>query len=48
MLTFVKKDFPKITAELYKEAFWSQSFCLISTEGISVEIIQEYIQNQGR
>ncbi|WP_457820187.1 transposase [Staphylococcus aureus] len=28
--------------------FWSQSYCLISTGGVTVDIIKEYIQTQGR
>lgn len=43
----VKRDFPQIKKSLYKEAFWSQSFCLISTGGVTVDIIREYIQSQG-
>jgi putative transposase len=27
----IKKEYPSIKSRLYKEAFWSQSFCLIST-----------------
>lgn len=27
--------------------FWSQSFCLISTGGVNVDIIKQYIQTQG-
>lgn len=43
----IKKEYPSITSKLYKEAFWSQSFCLISTGGASVEIIKRYIESQG-
>lgn len=44
----IKKGFPEIQTQLYKEAFWSQSFCLISTGGAPVDVIQEYIKNQGK
>jgi putative transposase len=27
--------------------FWSQSYCLISTGGVTVDIIKQYIQSQG-
>ena len=43
----IKKEFPKIRKSLWKEMFWSQSYCLISTGGVTVDIIKEYIQSQG-
>lgn len=44
----VKKENPEIKKSLWKEMFWSQSFCLISTGGVSVDIIKQYIQTQGQ
>ena len=43
----IKKEFPKIRKFLWKEMFWSQSYCLISTGGATVDVIQQYIQSQG-
>ena len=43
----IKKEYPSIRSRLCKEAFWSQSFCLISTGGVSIEIIKKYIESQG-
>ena len=43
----VKKENPEIKSKLWKEAFWSQSFCLITTGGASLEAIKRYIENQG-
>ena len=43
----IKKEFPKIRKSLWKELFWSQSYCLISTGGATVDIIKQYIQSQG-
>lgn len=43
----IKKEFPQIRKSLWKEMFWSQSYCLISTGGVSVDVIQKYIQSQG-
>lgn len=43
----IKKENPEIKKSLWKEMFWSQSFCLISTGGLSVDIIKQYIQTQG-
>ena len=44
----IKKEFPDIRQKLWKETFWSQSFCLISTGGVTVDIIENYIQSQGK
>ncbi len=43
----IKKEFPDIKKYLWKEMFWSQSFCLISTGGVTADIIKQYIQSQG-
>ena len=43
----IKKEYPSIRASLYKEMFWSQSFCLISTGGANIETIKKYIESQG-
>ena len=43
----IKKDYPSIRSKLYKEAFWSQSFCLISTGEANIETIRKYIESQG-
>ena len=43
----IKKEYPSIKSRLYKEAFWSHSFCLISTGGASIETIKKYIESQG-
>ena len=44
----IKKEYPEIKKHLWKDMFWSQSYCLISTGGVTVDIIKEYIQTQGR
>ena len=43
----IKKEFPQIRKSLWKEMFWSQSYCLISAGGVTVDIIRQYIQSQG-
>ena len=43
----IKKEFPEVRKELWKEYFWSQSFCLLTTGGAPLEIIKQYIENQG-
>jgi putative transposase len=37
-----------IRKSLWKEMFWSQSFCLLTTGGAAVDIIRQYIQSQGK
>ena len=44
----LKKEFPSIRDKLWKEQFWSQSFCLLTTGGAPLEIVKEYIQTQGQ
>ena len=43
----IKKEFPQIRTKLWKEYFWSRSFCLISAGGATTETIKNYIQTQG-
>ena len=44
----LKKEFPQIRQKLWKEYFWSQSFCLLTTGGAPIEAIKKYIENQGQ
>lgn len=43
----LKKEFPEIRQKLWKEYFWSQSFCLLTTGGAPIEVIRKYIETQG-
>ena len=43
----IKKEFPSIKKQLWKEYFWSRSYCLTTTGGASLDVIKKYIQNQG-
>ena len=43
----LKKEFPQIKHKLWKEYFWSQSFCLLTTGGAPIEVIRKYIESQG-
>ena len=43
----IKRDFPEIRQKLWKEYFWSQSFCLLTTGGAPIEVIRKYIETQG-
>lgn len=46
----IKKEFPRIKGLLWNGAFWSKSYCLLTTGGAPVEVIRKYIesQNEGR
>ena len=43
----IKEEFPDLRNSLWKEMFWSKSFCLITTGGVSTDVIQKYIESQG-
>ena len=44
----IKKEFPQIRSKLWKEYFWSRSYCLLTTGGAPIEIIKEYIKSQSK
>ena len=44
----IKKHFPHIRKRLWKEMFWSRSYCLLTTGGAPIEIIKRYIESQGQ
>lgn len=43
----LKKEYPQIKEKLWKEAFWSQSFCLLTAGEAPIEAIRQYIESQG-
>ena len=43
----VKKEFPEIRKKLWRECFWSQSFCLITAGGAPLSVLKRYIESQG-
>ena len=44
----LKKEFPIIRQKRWKEMFWSRSFCLLSSGGVPIEVIKQYIEEQGQ
>jgi len=42
----IKKEFPHIRSLLWKEQFWSRSYCLISAGGAPLEVLKQYIKSQ--
>ena len=43
----IKKNFPAVRRKLWKEMFWSRSFCLLTTGGAPIAAIRKYIEKQG-
>ena len=43
----IKKEYPSVRSKLWKESFWSKSYCLLTTGGAPVEVIKKYIESQG-
>ena len=43
----IKKEYPEISQKLWKGAFWSQSFCLMTAGAAPLEVIRQYIESQG-
>lgn len=43
----IKKEFPEVKQKLWKEMFWSRSFCLVTTGGATLDVVKKYIENQG-
>ena len=43
----VKKEFPQVRKILWSEHFWSRSFCLLTTGGVPIDVIRQYIERQG-
>ena len=44
----IKNEFPSIRKYLWKEYFWSKSYCLVTTGGAPIEVVRQYIENQGK
>ncbi len=44
----IKKEFPSIRSRLWKEHFWSRSFCLLTACGASIDVVKKYIESQGK
>ncbi len=44
----IKKEYPDIKKQLWKEYFWSRNYCLLTTGGVSIEVVKKYIETQGK
>lgn len=43
----IKRDFPQVKKKLWKEMFWSRSFCLLTTGRSPIDVVKTYIENQS-
>ena len=43
----LKKEFPSMIKQLWQDMFWSRSFCLLSSGSAPIEVIRQYIKEQG-
>ncbi|SFP66688.1 putative transposase [Halolactibacillus halophilus] len=43
----IKKDFPYVRKKLWKDMFWSRSFCLLTSGDSSIDVVKKYIETQG-
>jgi len=43
----IKKEFPEIKDSLWADSFWSKSFFLATTGGVTLDTLRQYIETQG-
>lgn len=43
----IKKEFPSIRKYLWREYFWSRSYFLATTGGVTLETLKKYVEHQG-
>ncbi|MED2841239.1 IS200/IS605 family transposase [Bacillus wiedmannii] len=43
----IKRDFPQVKKKLWKEMFWSRSFCLLTTGASPIDVVKTYMENQS-
>jgi putative transposase len=44
----LRKEFPELKKILWKDSFWSSSYCLISTGQVTLDQLKKYVENQGK
>lgn len=43
----IRKDFPEVRWKLWKNVFWSPSYCLITTGQVTLGQLKKYVESQG-
>ena len=44
----IRRNFPEVKKKLWKDAFWSPSYCLITTGQVTLDQLKKYVENQGK
>lgn len=44
---YLKNHFPEIRKKLWKEYFWSPSYCIITAGQTTLDQIKQYVESQG-
>jgi putative transposase len=44
----IKKEFPEVKDQLWESMFWTKSYCLLTSGGATIEVIKQYIEDQGK
>lgn len=43
----IRHKFPEVKEKLWKDAFWSKSYCLMTTGEVTLDKLKEYVESQG-
>ena len=43
----LKREFPEMRKQLWKEVVWSLSYCFLTGGGVPLELLRHYIESQG-
>ncbi|MBU0959263.1 MAG: IS200/IS605 family transposase [Nanoarchaeota archaeon] len=44
----IRNRFPEIKKNLWKDVFWSPSYCLITTGQVTLDQLKKYVESQGK
>lgn len=44
----IRHRFPEVKKELWKDALWSSSYCLITTGQVTLDQLKRYVEGQGK
>lgn len=44
----LRQEFPELKKILWGDSFWSNSYCLITTGQVTLDILKKYVQSQGK
>lgn len=44
----IRRNFPEVKEMLWKDAFWSRSYFLATTGQVTLDVLKNYVENQGK